>query len=97
MKTNVLFLFIDKPTKADITLPDNNIAFLGDELTIKCASDGLPKPSYTITHNGTEVSDKATYNKSETVWDDAGTYVCIAKNKLGTINSSSAILIVKGR
>ena len=92
----MLFIFADKPTKSEIRLPDKNIAFLREKLSMSCTSDGRPTPSYTITHNGTEVSNKSTYNKSGTVWEDAGTYVCIAKNKLGTINSS-AILIAQGK
>ena len=85
-----------KPTKPEsmLPVPDKNVAFVGNHFAIKCVADGLPKPSYNITHNGTLVSDEATYSKS-TEWDDAGLCTCISSNKLGT-NSSYAVLIVKG-
>ena len=91
----MLFFFADKPTKPVITLPDKNIAFVGEEFTITCFAYGLPEPRYTITRNGTLVSNEPTYSKSAE-WDDAGIYTCNATNKLGT-NSSSATLIVEGK
>ena len=94
VKTKVLSFFADKPTRPVIMVPDKNKAFVGKHFTIKCVADGLPKPSYNITHNGTLVSDDAMYFKS-TEWDDAGLYTCISSNILGT-NSSSAVLIVEG-
>ena len=36
--------FADKPTKPDNMLPDQNIAIVGKNFTIKCVADGLPKP-----------------------------------------------------
>ena len=94
VKAKMLSFFADKPTRPVIMVPDKNIAFIGKHFTIKCVADGVPKPSYSITHNGTLVSDDATYFKS-TEWDDAGLYTCISSNSLGT-NSSSSVLIVEG-
>ena len=94
VKAKMLSFFADKPTRPVIMLPDKNIAFVGGTFTIKCVADGLPRPRYNITHNGTLVSDEAMYFKS-TEWDDAGLYTCISINSLGT-NSSSAVLIVEG-
>ena len=95
IKAKMLSFFADKPTQTDIMLPDKNVAFVGKNFTIKCVADGLPKPSYNITHDGVLISDEATYSKYAE-WNDAGLYTCISSNILGT-NSSSAVLIVEGR
>ena len=92
----MLFFFADKPTQPVITLPDKNLAFVGKKFTITCFANGLPEPSYAITHNGTLISsNEATYSNFAK-WDDAGIYTCNATNKLGT-NSSCATLIVQGK
>ncbi|CAB3977000.1 peroxidasin homolog [Paramuricea clavata] len=82
-----------KPNKTIITLPDT--AVVGKKVIITCESDGLPEPSYTIIHNGTEVSSKKTHTISEVKRSDAGLYQCVAANKLGS-NSKSHCLAVVG-
>ena len=62
---------------------------------IRCESDGFPEPSFTITHNGTEISNETKHIILVVKWDDAGTYKCIARNELGR-DSDSGNLTVKG-
>ena len=65
-------------------------------VNITCESDGLPEPSYSITHNGTEVSTNKTYTIDDVQYRHAGTYKCVAKNKIGN-DSASANLTVVGK
>ncbi len=56
-------------------------------------ANALPQPSYTIFHNGTKVSDNEIHTISGVVWDDAGTYVCNATNRLGNDLKSYNLIV----
>ena len=72
-------------------------AYVGEKLVINCASEGFPAPSFTITHNITNiVSNHSNYIKDNVNYSDAGLYECIAKNLLGS-DTKSGKLIVKVR
>ena len=83
-----------KPYKTEIKVPEE--AYIGEKLVINCFSDGLPAPSFTITHNVTNniVCKHSRYVKENVDYSDAGMYKCIAKNVLG-IDTDSDKLIVK--
>ena len=86
--------FTDKPTKTDIEFSSNRVV-IGKEVTITCSSNGQPKPSFTIIHNGTIhiTGIENTYTK-QLNWDDAGYYTCVAINKVGSHPSDSKFLDV---
>ena len=85
-----------KPNKTEIEVPEE--AHLGEKLVINCSSDGLPPPSFTITHNVTSniVSKDSKYIKEYVDYSDAGMYKCIAKNVLGN-DTDSGFLTVKDK
>ena len=93
----VFFFFSDKPTNTTINVPKE--AYIGKKFTITCESDGLPAPNYTITHNGTIVSNESKYTKDaeDVVQDDAGTYTCIAMNVLGRNSDSGNLIVIEGK
>ena len=95
------FLFFTvKPTNTGIEF-SSNPAMIGKEVTITCSSNGQPKPSFTIIHNGTIhiTGIEETYTIPNVNWDDAGYYTCVAINKLGSHPSDTNILnvTVKGK
>ena len=65
----------------------------GKAVTIKCESNGLPDPSYTIWGHCMKLSDNNTYIIKKVQTCDAGNYSCIATNNLGS-NSAFAHLKV---
>jgi hypothetical protein len=71
-----------KPENTKITITQEGA--LGSPVTITCNSEGHPEPNYTITHNGTTLSAGKMYTIPKVKWNDAGTYRCIAGNKLGS-------------
>ncbi|XP_028416917.1 contactin-4-like [Dendronephthya gigantea] len=84
-----------EPRKPELTFTSNP-APLGGSVTISCSSDGVPEPSYKITHNGTKVSTKKSFTISPVKWRDAGTYECFVKNNLGS-DSVSKYLTEKAK
>ena len=63
-----------------------------------CSSNGLPEPSYTIMHNGSiTVSNQSTSIIREVKSRDAGTYKCIATNRLGSDSDSKNLTVGKIR
>ena len=72
------------------------VAKVGKAINITCESVGVPKPSFIITHNDTEVVANTTYNIPQVKWSDGGLYQCIATNELGS-NSKSYCLTVLGK
>ena len=89
--------FTDKPKNTSITFTpeDPEKAIFGSTVDVTCKSDGFPEPSYTITHNGTEISNETKHTILVVKWDDEGIYKCIARNELGD-DSDSGNLTVKG-
>ena len=83
-----------KPNKTKIEVPE--VAYVGENLVINCSSDGLPAPSFTISHNVTSniVSNRSRYIKNKVDYSDAGFYKCISKNVLGN-DTDSRTLVVK--
>ncbi|CAB4030148.1 B-cell receptor CD22-like [Paramuricea clavata] len=71
-----------KPENTKITITQEGV--LGSPVTITCNSEGHPEPNYTITHNGITLSAGKMYTIPKVKWSDAGTYRCIAGNKLGS-------------
>ncbi|CAB4023289.1 B-cell receptor CD22-like [Paramuricea clavata] len=82
-----------KPENTKITITQEGV--LDSPVTITCSSKGRPEPNYTITHNGTMPSAGRMYIIPKVKWSDAGTYKCIAENKLGR-DSAFAYLTFKG-
>jgi hypothetical protein len=74
-------------------------AKVGQSVTIKCDSNGLPKPKYKIAHGGKMFVPA--HEKFHTIPDvqlnDAGTYDCIAWNKLGNHSASANLTVVEGK
>ncbi|CAB4022834.1 B-cell receptor CD22-like, partial [Paramuricea clavata] len=70
-----------KPENTKITITQEGV--LDSPVTMTCSSEGRPEPSYTITHNGTVLLAGRMYTIPKVKWSNAGTYKCIAENKLG--------------
>ena len=62
---------------------------------IRCESDGFPEPSYTIIHNGTEVSNETKHTILVVKSGDEGIYKCIARNELGNDSSYANLTVGK--
>ncbi|XP_046858241.1 carcinoembryonic antigen-related cell adhesion molecule 5-like isoform X2 [Xenia sp. Carnegie-2017] len=75
-----------QPRSTTITLSKID-AKIGESVTITCESDGYPEPTYTIYHNGAVVSNNKTYIIQSVNFNNAGSYRCEAKNKLGNDSS----------
>ncbi|CAB3976996.1 B-cell receptor CD22-like [Paramuricea clavata] len=82
-----------KPSKTAITFTPEKVV-VGKSVTITCESNGFPEPSYTIVHNDTEISNMKTLNVSGVEWSDAGSYQCVAINKLGRHSKSYCLTVV---
>ena len=72
-------------------------AVIGESVTVMCSSNGLPEPSYTIMHKNKTVINQATYMINKVKSSDAGTYKCIATNKLGSDSDSKNLTVGKIR
>jgi hypothetical protein len=70
-------------------------AVCGQPVNITCMSDGFPEPSYTITHNGSLISNKTKHTIQVVNWSDSGTYKCLAKNELGNDSASTNFTVGK--
>ncbi|XP_028416916.1 neural cell adhesion molecule 1-like [Dendronephthya gigantea] len=81
-----------KPRKPELTFT-SNLAPLGGSFTISCSSDGVPEPSYKITHNCTEVSTEKSLTISSVKWSDAGRYECFVNNNLGNDSVSKDLKV----
>ena len=82
-----------KPRKTAITFTPEKVV-VGKSVTITCESNGFPEPSYTIVHNDTEISNEKTLNVSEVEWSDAGSYQCVAINKVGRHSKSYCLTVI---
>ncbi|XP_046858275.1 carcinoembryonic antigen-related cell adhesion molecule 6-like isoform X2 [Xenia sp. Carnegie-2017] len=56
---------------------------IGESVTKSCVSDGFPPPTFIIHHNGAVISNQKTYIIQSVNFNNAGSYRCEAKNKLG--------------
>ena len=89
------FFFTVIPKNTTITFTKDP-AVVGGNVAVMCESNGLPEPSYTIFHNDTKiVSNKSTYAINNVQYSDAGTYKCIASNKLGNNPASKNLTVGK--
>ncbi|XP_046858255.1 carcinoembryonic antigen-related cell adhesion molecule 5-like [Xenia sp. Carnegie-2017] len=70
------------PQQTNITISPMSVK-QGQTVTITCESDGYPEPTYTIYHNGAVISNNKTYIIQSVNFNNAGSYRCEAKNKLG--------------
>ncbi|XP_046857966.1 uncharacterized protein LOC124451392 [Xenia sp. Carnegie-2017] len=59
----------------------------GQNVIVLCDSEGFPLPSYIIYHNGAVISNSKTYIIQSVNFNNAGSYRCEAKNKLGNDSS----------
>ncbi len=67
---------------------------VGEEVIIECTSDGVPEPSYKITHIDTKtVRNVKTFTISAKL-SDTGRYECIAWNKVGNDSDSDNLTVV---
>ncbi|XP_046858807.1 neural cell adhesion molecule 1-like [Xenia sp. Carnegie-2017] len=74
------------PQQTNITISPMSVR-KGQNVTITCESDGYPEPTYTIYHNGAVISNNKTYIIQSVNFNNAGSYRCEAKNKLGNDSS----------
>ncbi|CAB4017815.1 B-cell receptor CD22-like isoform X1, partial [Paramuricea clavata] len=86
--------FCIKPDNTNITFTPE-IAVVNGSVTITCNSEGLPEPSYSIIHNGTEVSTNKTYTIDDVQYRHAGIYTCIAMNKRGKDSASANLTVIE--
>jgi hypothetical protein len=87
------FFFTDKPENTTITFTPERSVF-GKPVNITCMSVGFPEPSYSITRNGTRISNETKHTIHFVNWGDRGTYRCVAKNELG--NDSACANLTMG-
>ena len=76
-------VFADRPNQTEIVF-SKIYAMIGEEINIMCSSNSHPKPDFTIIHNGAIVSTEPVYTMSASQRSDAGQYICIARNKIGS-------------
>ncbi|CAB4037301.1 hemicentin-1-like isoform X1 [Paramuricea clavata] len=71
--------------------PEN--AVYGKSVVITCEAIAIPLPSYTIIHNGTEISTNKTYIITVLEYTDAGSYKCIATSVLGNSSKTFSLSV----
>lgn len=94
-------------TKPEITLnPRDTVIYVGDDATFSCEVSGKPKPKITWYYNSIkillnsihyEILTNGTLVVSNADKLDGGVFHCIASNPMGTVKSTSAILLIKSR
>ncbi|XP_046858235.1 hemicentin-2-like [Xenia sp. Carnegie-2017] len=85
------------PQQTNITISPMSVK-KGQNVTITCESDGYPEPTYTIYHNGAVISNNKTYIIQSVNFNNAGSYRCEAKNRLGNDSSQvKNLTIIKGK
>ncbi|XP_028399502.1 hemicentin-1-like [Dendronephthya gigantea] len=82
-----------KPIITAITIAPKT-AKVGETVNITCKFDGLPEPNIKIEKSG---SDTVFTSKMHTIKDvesdDAGTYVCVATNSIGSDSKSATLMV----
>ncbi|XP_046858845.1 hemicentin-1-like [Xenia sp. Carnegie-2017] len=93
---NVSCVCRDPPQQTNITISPMSVK-KGQNVTITCESDGYPEPTYTIYHNGAVISNNKTYIIQSVNFNNAGSYRCEAKNRLGNDSSQvKNLTIIRG-
>ncbi len=85
-----------------VTPPTGRIANIGQTISLKIVATGTPAVTYRWKKNGVFLSDGGNISGSETttlnianlVAGDAGSYVAVATNSVGTADSAAAALVV---
>ncbi|XP_028413739.1 hemicentin-1-like [Dendronephthya gigantea] len=110
-ETEIILNVNYKPVGTTIQFTQFSV-LINESVTITCASNGLPKPNFIISHNDTKVASGMTYTIPRVNKNHSGTYKCVARNFLGydsasrflhvlvkpnvTINCSSPINVREG-
>ena len=85
------FVCLDKPIIVVFVSEQNKeIATIGDTMKIICKGVAFPPADYTLFHNETQLTDVVDGVKtiSSASRNDAGKYVCVARNSLGNVSKS---------
>ena len=85
------FLCLDKPIIVLFASKQNKeIATIGDTVKIICKGVAFPPADYTLFHNETRLTGVVDGVKtiSSACRNDAGKYVCVARNSLGNVSKS---------
>ena len=71
-------------------MQNKEIATIGDTVKIICKGVAFPPANYTLFHNETQLTDVVDGVKtiSSASRNDAGKYVCVARNSLGNVSKS---------
>ena len=97
-KSNYVYIFAAEPENTTITLIPKEV-LVGESVAIICDSVGVPEPSYTITHNDSDLitvnNTQKTYMLKNVQWKDAGKYECNAMNKLGSDSAFDVLIVGK--
>ncbi|XP_066268261.1 protein amalgam-like [Branchiostoma lanceolatum] len=90
-----------QPTITDVTASPASNVMEGDDLTLTCAADGVPAPTYTWTKSdgsplGTAVADTAagTLTFTNISRDATGSYTCSADNGVGDAQTQDIAVAV---
>ncbi|XP_028399386.1 peroxidasin homolog [Dendronephthya gigantea] len=72
-------------------------AKIGELVNITCEFDGLPVPDIKIEKSGSNssIADSKMHTIQDVKKDDAGTYVCVAKNSIGSDSKSDTLIVTE--
>jgi hypothetical protein len=81
-----------------VTQPSSNTVAVGATVVLSATASGTPEPSLQWQRNGAAIAGATggSLTLSNVGLGDAGTYVLVATNALGTASSSGAVLTVSG-
>ncbi|VDO78457.1 unnamed protein product [Soboliphyme baturini] len=91
------------PSFSELTSNHSLIATFRDSFEIVCIADGVPKPSITWFKNGVLMTQSARHGISLTshkltisrvIGDDAGLYLCVAENLVGTSTRNFTLTVL---
>ena len=98
--TVILFFFVDNPSSTRLTTDKVNAAVIGnDRIALSCVTDANPPPrQYQFYRDGVHLRTSLTgilvIQKAR--YYDAGTYLCVPLNSLGTGTNGSVQVVVSG-